>query len=102
MQFYCVAIVGPPTRSIKQASAFALAHNPIFTTQKCFRSGLRRPPGQGRDRLRLTDAERTKLDIRSIRPVEYLTDDALLEQQRKKNRERQGPGKDELNGAAKF
>jgi hypothetical protein len=34
MQFYCVAIVGPPTGSIKQASAFALAHNSIFRDTK--------------------------------------------------------------------
>ena len=83
MQFYCVAIVGPPTGSIKQASAFALAHNSIFHDTKM---SPERPltTAQGRERLRLTDG-----DIRSIRSVEYLTEDALLERQRKKDRERQ-------------
>jgi hypothetical protein len=40
------------------------------------------------ERVRLTDAERTRLKIKTIRPIEAMTDEALADLRKRKNRER--------------
>lgn len=54
-----------------------------------------RPLGE---RLGLTDSERTRLDIRTIRPID-LTDEALIERSRQKDRERKARDRREARAA---